>query len=158
MLKAVYKCGSSTILENAHDVDYVYIYETREERMEAFKKYRRKEGIDPHWDSLDVLPRIFAGCPLYPYLKLVEGEEVEAIKNFNLLDHKEEYISLVRKHLEFLPREHKGWYKLYIGISMLDRGTMELSKEQIENAQKIHDDGLNCELYNYIIDYLEKVK
>ena len=156
MLKAKYITGSSLILNKSNDQDFVYFYETKEEKREALIKHRRKENIDVHFDYVRPL-KVFLGCYIYHFMELVEGEEIEDIKNFNFLEHKDEYIALVRKYIEWLPRESKRWYHIYLGISMLDRGTMELTDEQRENAQSIHDNGINDELYDYIIDYLSKV-
>lgn len=156
MLKAKYRTGSSLILDKPNDQDFVYFYETKEEKREALIKYRHEENIDVHFDYIRPL-KVFLGCYIYPFMELVEGEEIEEIKNFNFLEHKDEYIALVRKYIEWLPRESKRWYHIYLGISFLDKGSMELTEEQRENAQSIHDNGINCELYNYIIDYLSKV-
>lgn len=156
MLKAVYKVGSALFFDTNKDVDYAYFYDTREEKLEALKKHRRKEGIDVHFHYKQE-PVIFLGCYSNPYMELIEGEEIEALKNFNLLDYKDEYIALVKTYVDRLPRESKQWYHIYFGISILDRGKTKITKEQIKIAKKIHDNGIDDDLYNYIIDYLNKM-
>ena len=157
MLRAIYYCGSSVILPNPRDVDIVYMYDTIEELHEA-KRNKKKRDTDFNIHYELTTPRVFLGCYAYPYMRRIEGEDLH-LENFSLLDHKDEYIAKIKEYVKFLQqhREDKKWYHVYLGISILDRGTMELSQEQRENAQKIHDEGINCELYNYIIDYLEKV-
>jgi len=155
MLKAIYKTGSQLVFEHSNDKDYVHFYETNEERLNALKKHKYDKEADVHFAVAS--PRIFIGCYIYPFMELVQGEEIEELKNFNLIDHKDEYIVLVRKYMKWLTRENKKWYHIYLGISMLDRGVMELTDEQRKNAQSIHDNGINDELYDYIIDYLSKV-
>lgn len=155
MLRAIYKTGSQLVFKHSNDKDYVRFYDTREERLLALIKHKRNDEADVHFAL--AVPKIFIGCYIYPFMELVQGEEIEEFKNFSLIDHKDEYIELVRNYVQWLPRENKKWYHIYLGISMLDRGTMELTDEQRENAQSIHDNGINDELYDYIIDYLFKV-
>ena len=153
MLRAVYKCGSQLFLSKPHDIDVLMVYDTRKECREAIKM-NADRSVDKHYMCMENLDVVFLGCYARPFLELIEGQEIEKLKNFSIFDHEEEYKSLLRGFAHSLSKEHKYWYHIYIAVRMFDKGKMSLTKKEKETAQKIHDKGINEELYAYIIDFL----
>lgn len=156
MLRAVYKTGSSLILPNPKDIDYICYYDTNEERIKALAKNRNIEANN-HFRVFGSEPKIFLGCYIYPYMEKVQGEDID-FKSFNLFDSetKSKYIELLRKYASCLPNENKKWYHIYIAVSIYENGKNKLTKKQIATAQKIHDKGVDEEMKQYLFDYLQK--
>ena len=155
MRVAIYKCGSSLILNNPNDDDLVYYYNSDYERKEALAKNRERDK-DIKFRLVSEATKVFIGCWAYPLMELVEGDEIKKLKDFDLKDHKEEYIALVKKYVEWLPKTDKRWYHILIGVYMLKNGKMKLTKTQLEYVQKTHNEGISDKLYANIIDYLGK--
>ena len=153
---AEYKTGSSLVLEKPNDIDVVWFYATKEDKYEALKKFTPSDfDYDVHFDYVRPF-KAFIGCYIYLYMELISGEDLHLDK-LSIFDHKEEYVELLKRYANYLPRESKLWYHVYLGVSILDRGKSYLTKEQKQNAQLLHDNGINDKLYDYIIDYLNKV-
>jgi len=153
MRVAIYQSGSSCILPKSHDIDLIYYYDNNDERMSDFRTNHNKE-YDIHFDMVDRAKRVRLGCYIYPFMKHIEGEDLH-FEDFSIFDVKDEYIELLKKHISFLPKQDKKWYHIYIAVRMFDKGKMTLTKKEKEIAQKIHDEGINEEIYQYIIDYLK---
>ena len=160
MLKAIYKCGSSLLLPKPKDIDYLLIYDTKEEASaEAMKKNRVRDGINRHYNYVENVLKVRLYCYTNPILELIEGEEIEGLKTFSIFDKqvKEQYIALLKNYVSWLPHESKLWYHIYIAVKMYDKGKMSLTKTEKNTAQKIHDEGIDEDNYQYIIDYFEKI-
>jgi len=153
MRKAIYKTGSSLLLENYHDIDEVWFFETREEKLEAVKTLPHEKDRDVHCDYIRPL-KVFLACYLYHYMQLIEGEDLH-LDEFSIFDHKDEYIALLKRYVSWLPRDRKKWYHILTAVYLLKKGEYKLTKTQLNNIQNTHDNGISDKLYNYIIDYLK---
>ena len=152
MLVAIYKTGSQCILPNAKDNDLVMFYETKEEARKAFEK-NKKRDCDYHFDSIENLPHIFIGCYLYPFMELVDGVEIPAIKNFSIFEHETEYKELLKTCVNTYRKEYKSWYHIVIAYYMFTYGKMKLTKTQLKVAQQTHDKGVSAEMYDTLVEY-----
>lgn len=150
---AIYKTGSSCILEKSNDNDLVYFYATKEEAREALIKYRHTEKADVHFAPISSVQKVFLGCYILPFMVKVSGEDIDL--SFNFLQHKEEYIELLKQYLN-MRKQSKLWYHIYIAVRMLEKGKRTLNKSEKEKAQSIHDNGIDDETFNYVFDYLTK--
>lgn len=147
MLKSVYQGGSSVILPKANDVDYFYYYETRKERLEALQS-NTDHSVDKHFKLWENRVKIIFCCYLYPYMKHIDGEEISEFADFNICDHKAEYVEEVRHFVETADSSNKKWYHILIACYMFENGKNGITKEQLNKAQQVHDNGIS--------DYLKK--
>lgn len=156
MFRAKYKCGSSLILPNPNDDDYVYYYDTNEERLEALRN-NLNHSVDNHYCIFNEAKRIRLFCYIYPQLEHIEGEEID-FKSFSIFDEdvKREYIALLKKNIAHLPKENKRWYHIVIAYFMYKNGEMKLTTQQKEVAQNTHDKGISENMYNKMVDYFNK--
>lgn len=158
MLRAVYKTGSTLVLEHGNDVDYIYYCETNEEIEEELKLYRRTDECCKHFRLLSKATAVFLGCYIYPYMELVEGEEIPELKSFNVCDHKKEWKELCLKHLKYMRDNDKRWYHIYATCMMFERNKPTLTKEQWKKVQKVHDEGITKELKEYCLKQLDLIQ
>lgn len=152
---SVYKTGSSLILERSNDVDIIYYYATQEEANEALRKYLHDRKCDVHFRAISSVDKTFIGAYIRPYMELLEGEEIPAIKKYNLLEHKDEYVEKVKRLINSLPHTSKLWYHIYLGLSILRRNKLYITKEQLAKAQDIHDKGIDEDTFKYCVETLE---
>lgn len=154
-LISIYKCGSSVVLDNPRDKDFLKIYKTLEESRKAHIE-NTDHSVNWHFDNADSLPKITLGCYAYPFLELVKGKEIPAIKNFNLIEHKKEYYKLVKKYFDWLPLKHKWWYHIVIAYFMFKKGEMTLTEQEKEMAQQVHDNGIDSDLAETIKSFFNQ--
>ena len=154
MIRAIYKCGSSLILPKPKDQDYVYYVDTAFERKMMLIK-NHDHSVDNHYKLFENAKKVFLGCYIYPFMEKVEGEDID-FASFNMFEEetKAKYIALLKKYASWLPKENKWWYHIYIAVKMYDKGKINLTKTELNTAQKIHDNGIDDANYQYIIDYL----
>ena len=157
MLKAIYKTGSSCLLSGSNDVDYIYYYETQEERVNALKKKKHNDN-DIHVRLWDKRLDVFLGCYIYPFMEHVEGEVIEEFKTFNICDHKVEYKEIALKYISFLKDDSKKWYHILVACRMFERNKNSLTKAQLKEIQKVHDEGITKELKEYCINILNEIE
>jgi len=157
MLRAKYKSGSSLILPKSNDIDYIYYYDTESERREAVLN-NTEHDIDIHFTTLEKAKKVFLGCYIYPFMEHIEGDEID-FASFDMFDEtiKTQYIALLKRYIN-LNHADKEWYHIYIAVKMYDKGKINLTKTELNTAQKIHDNGIDGTNYQYIIDYLEKAQ
>lgn len=157
MIKAKYKGGSSVILSNPHDIDYFIYVETKEERREMLI-HNHDHSVDNHYRVVGHDPHIFLGCYALPLMELVEGEEIEAIKNFSIFNEavKTEYIKLLKEKSKQFDKSDKRWYHILVAYYMYKNGEMKLTSQQKEVVQKTHDNGITDTMFNKIIDYFNQ--
>ncbi len=155
MLLAIYQCGSKVLGLKGKDSDYLYIYETKQE-CDLEKRLNKNHSVDIHFTYLDKCDRTFLGCYAYSKLKLVEGKEIDKIKSYNFLEHWLEWLEIAKKRVSSFGREDKRWYHILVGIYYHENNAIKLTKEQKANVKEAHDNGINDELYKYIIDYFSK--
>ena len=153
MLRAVYITGSWCFLKNARDIDVVYVYDTKEEAKEALKNSKKDHRYCEHWEGLDEMPRIYLGCYIYPFRKLIRGEDLH-FEQYSIFDFKEEYLALLKKYAEWLPKENKWWYHILTACYMFENGSYELTEKQLEAIQRAHDKGITDAKYNYCLKQL----
>lgn len=154
MYRATYKTGASLILKVSNDVDVVRFYDTEEERREALIHYKHDDPNNVHFDSLEKSPRVFLGCYIYHFMELIEGEDLH-LDEFNIFDHKEEYVALLKKYTEWLPLENKWWYHILTAVYMYANGSYELTDKQLADIQRTHDKGISNAKHKYCIEQLE---
>ena len=152
MLRAIYKCGSQVILPNHKDEDFVKIFDNVEE-MRADMEKRDDWEKDWHYSTIEREEKMWIHSYTKHFMELVEGEELDCIKKYKFLDHKDEYKKKIQIFLATFPHTQKQWYHIYIATKFFEKGKMSLTKAEKETAQKIHDEGISEELYQYIIDY-----
>ena len=152
MIKAIYTTGSSLILSKPKDKDVVRFYETKEEKREALIKYRHDDPNDVHFDFVRK-PRVFLGCYIYHFMKLVEGEDLH-LNEFSIFDHKEEYIALLKRYAGWLPKKDKHWYHILTACYMFENESYDLTAKQLEAIQRAHDKGITDAKYDYCLKQL----
>lgn len=153
MLKAKYTTGSSCFLTNHNDCDEVWFFETKDEAREA----RRTRGagvkdIDIHYDYVRPL-KVFLGCYIYHYAKLVEGEDLH-LDEFSIFDNKEQYTELLKRYAGWLPKSDKRWYHILTACYMFANENYDLTSSQLEAIQRTHDKGITDAKYNYCLKQL----
>lgn len=99
MVKSVYKGGSSVVLPNPSDIDYFYYYKTNKERVKALEN-NSDHTVDNHYKMWGKRLNIFLGCYAYPFMEHISGEEIPEFKEFNVCEHKEEYIEKAKFFVE----------------------------------------------------------
>ena len=157
MLRAIYITGSYLFLQKNRDIDIVYYYDTQEEAREALIHGKKDHRFCEHFDSIERLPRLMLCCYMYPLMKLRSGEDLH-LEQYSIFGRKEEYITYLKKTIEWLPRNNKNWYHVLTAVYILENESYELTEKQLANIQLVHNrEYINCKLYNHIIDYLKKV-
>ena len=157
MERAVYKSGSACILPNSNDVDYIYYYETSEERVDALI-HNHDRSVDKNFVLWQNRLRVFLGCYIYPFMEHISGEEIPEFKDFNICDHKTEYKEIALRYISVLEDSSKTWYHILIACYMFDRGKNSLTKTQIKKVQEVHDSGITNELKEYCVSILNKIE
>lgn len=157
MLKSIYKGGSAIILLNPKDEDYFYYYENNEECTEALIN-NKNHKVDNHYIPYKNRLNIFYGCYAYPLMQYISGEEISEFKIFNICEHKKEYKEKIQYHLEHWTKNYKGWYHIYIACMMFKNGKNEITEEQKEIAQQIHDNGITDEQLQIIQEILNSIE
>ena len=156
-MKAKYKTGSSLFFEG-NDIDYVIFCDSKEERKELISHYHRTKEACLHFRLADKPTPIILGCYSFPYCELIEGEEIPALKEFNILEHKEEYKRTAMRYINYLKDTDKQWYHIYIACKMFERNKITLTKEMITVAKKIHDNGVDEKIKNYCLKQLDLIE
>lgn len=156
MLRAIYKCGSACILPTPKDEDYIYYYDTNEERLEALKK-NHNHSVDNHYRIWGSEPKVFLGCYIYPFMEKIDGEDID-FQSFDIFDEKikEQYFEVINRNIEHFKKEDKRWYHIVIAYYMYKNEQMKLTSQQKEVAQNTHDRGISDTMYNKVIDYFKK--
>ena len=157
MLRAVYKGGSSILLNQHNDEDYFYYYETKEERRKALI-YNKDHSKDNHYRLWGSEPKVFLGCWAYPFMELVEGEEIEGIKDFSIFDHRLEIKTLLLRHISYFQDSWKQWYHILILCYMFKNGKMELTQAQLTKVQQVHDNGITEYLKTFCLNQLDLIQ
>lgn len=154
MLKAIYKTGSSLLLDKTNDKDLVYFYETKEEKREALIKYKHDANADVHFDYVRPL-KVFLGCYIYHFMVKVKGTNLHLDK-FDIFNEqtKAEYIELLKNYASWLPKESKKWYHILVACYMYKNGSYDLTEAQLEAVQRTHDKGITDAKYNYCLKQL----
>lgn len=151
MKKAIYKTGSSLLLKNSNDNDFVFFYETKEEARQALIEFKRDYDGCVHFDYVRPL-KVFLGCYIYHFMELVEGEDLH-LDEFSIFDHEEEYKELLKKFVN-LPKESKNWYHILTAYYMFKNNSYELTESQLKDIQRAHDKGITNAKYNLCIEWL----
>ena len=157
MLKAIYTTGSSLILKSPSDKDVVRFYETKEECIEAVKKHKRDKNLDEHFSYVGREPMVFLGCYIYPFMELVEGEDLH-LNDFSIFDHKKEYADVLKRFASWLPHDHKWWYHILTACYMFKNNSYDLTEAQLKAIQSTHDNGITNAKYNLCIDVLNEIE
>ena len=156
MLRAIYKVGSSLLLPKPKDSDYAYVFDTKEECREALRKNHNHE-VDNHYEAINELKTTIYAWQ-YPLRELVSGEEIEYLKNYSILEHKQEYKEIAMKKIPLLEDKSKIWYHIFIVCKMFEKDSTTLTKEEIKKAQKIHDKGVDKDIKNYCLMQLDLIQ
>ena len=151
-MKAKYKTGSTLFFEG-NDIDYVIFCDSKEEREELISRYRRKKDECLHFRLADKPTPIILGCYSNPYCELVEGEEMPELKEFNILEHKEEYKRLANRFINHLKDTDKEWYHIVASYFLFLQNKTKLSKEEIKIMKQVHNNGITPELKKELEEY-----
>lgn len=172
--------GSSVLpwIKAPADKDIIFIYETSEKARKAHSNLLkakeifylpRSEPMDLHFKTshllLDVSSCIYGyethfSIPYLNFKSLLDKIDI-------LTNGKENYIQNLKKYYLFIKsREQrnldnyklKQWYHIYTGLCILDNNSYNLTEEQIQNINILHDkvEG-SKELIDYCINRLEKI-
>lgn len=150
---AIYRVGSSLLLENHKDVDYLYIYERQSDLDKAKKILTHKIEADNHCRlKKDVESNLYIYSYLHHFWEKVKGRKVEP---YSIYDHDKEYANLLLESAKSMVNQ-KHWYHIYLGYCALKNGKdKEFTNTQIKKAQKIHDERkIDEEDKKIIFDYL----
>lgn len=137
---SIYKTGSSCFLKNPHDKDLVLYYETKEEAIEHLTNMPHNTGYCLHFDYVGHIIHD-TGSYIYAYMKKSMGKTI-SFEGFNFLNEKEEYAYHYRKFYRKLPDTAKTWYRILTASYIFSNNSYELTEEQKEHIQKVHDDGI----------------
>lgn len=160
MLLAVYKVGSQLFLNKPHDKDVLYVYETDQEMIEQLKSYKPAEGLDIHFTTPQRETRTFIGMYSLHYAQHEAGEHIKAVEEHNIFtdDVKGRYKELVLKTIPRLHLNNKLWYHIYIAMCLYKKGKYyKFTKAEKGTFQKIHDEGVDEELKNKLINYFNNL-
>ena len=157
MIRAIYKTGSSLLLEHSNDNDLVYFFDSNEEAQKAQNFFGKKdsEGADIHYDYVRE-QKVFLGCYIYHFMELVKGKDLH-LADFSIFDHKEEYMALLKRYAEWLPQTSKWWYHILIACYMYKNGSYDLTEAQLSAVQRTHDKGITESKYKFCIDTLKEL-
>lgn len=157
MLKAIYKTGSSLLLKNNRDVDFVHFYETKKECIKEAMHTRFSKEHNIHYDVVRPLEP-FLYCYLWHFMEHVEGEDLH-LEKFNMFEqnNKVKYIELLKNYAKGFKPSDKKWYHVLAVCYMYTNGKYELTKEQLAKVQEIHDNGSNEEMCESILKMLEEL-
>lgn len=169
--KSLYQTGSSLWLETPRDIDILAIYDTYQEVQEKVKKFNKEELFEQTGYSILFMPlEWFPDFYIYryPYLlkemRLLEGEDLhpdkyDLIKNqeFKKIVINSMYNSILISYSRNL--NQKIWYHILTTCYILENNNYELSKEQKENIQRVHDnEKITEELFDYCVNLLKRLK
>ena len=160
MLLAVYKVGSQLFLSKPHDKDLLYIYETDQEVIEQLKNYKPAESLDIHFSTPQRETRAFIGMYGLHYAQHEAGEHIKEVEEHNMFDEnvKRAYKELVLKTIPRLRLNNKLWYHIYIAKCLYEKGKYyKFTKAEKCTFQKIHDEGVDEELKNNLINYFNNL-
>ena len=154
MIISSYKGGSSVILPKHKDIDIFNYYETKEEALEELRQCN-DHSVDYHFLHYEKRLHIFIGCYAYPFMEHISGQEITEFKLFNICEHKEEYKKVADFFIKHAENIDKRWYHLVIACFMFQNGKNEITEEQKEIAQSVHDNGISDKLKKFIKKTLE---
>lgn len=154
-----YKGGSSVVLPNPRDEDIFCYFNTNDERKSALI-YNHDHSKDFHFRLKSTAKGIFVGCYVYPYMELLEGEDLK-FDEFDVCDFKKEYARCLYNYIvawQEKDLKNKYWYHIYLGYCALKNGKgKRFTDAQKEKAQSIHDKGITKTQLKNIFDYLTKI-
>ena len=150
---SAYLCGGSLILKNPNDTDVVLFFKNGEDRINAIKKAPHDTGYNLHFAVDNNKP--FLGCYGVQLMKKLYGEE-EPLK-LDIFDEKTkvEYKELLIKYAKLLQDNSKKWYHILTAVYMYENNSYELTENQKNIIQEVHDKGINEELKKYCIEKLQ---
>ena len=154
LCKAIYLGGSrvNKYIKNPHDYDYILFVDNDEDKRKLMIKighiFHLRGGININGldDYMNI--RIINeeehsyGSYINKLQKKLVGEDVEFI--FDIIDkNREEYINILLKTINKFENRKikptKRWYQILNGIFILKNNSYELTKEQIEIINDVHD-------------------
>lgn len=156
MLRSVYICGSSVILSHYNDVDMIYYYDTKEEVMDALI-HNHDHSVNKHFALFDDRFKVFLGCYAYPFMKKVDGEDID-FASFSIFEHKAELKAICELTMEFLRLKDKSWYHILALSYMFENGEMVLNEEQLAKVQEVHDNGIDKNTKKYCVDIISNLQ
>lgn len=146
--KAIYLGGSYTqsYLKNPHDIDYIFFADNNYERTLmkgriARYQSRHKELLDEKDDFVQTRltnkEEHNYGSYIHKDMILVCGTPV----NFTfdpVNKDRNEYIDILKNKIRSV-RNPKRYYQFYRGYLLVTKGTYDLTEEEIENLNMLHD-------------------
>lgn len=148
---AIYRCGSSVLLKRPNDIDLVFYYANEEDLKMGKATTPRDIGYCLHFDTASPKPYIHAYS--YHFMEKIDGQDIDL--NYDIFEHEEEYKAVLRTRASCMPKFWKKWYHILTAVYMYDNGSYDLTEEQLDNIQNVHDNGISEELYTYCIEKLK---
>lgn len=158
MSYTVYQVGSTTIpfLHFTHDIDYIVIDATEEEKKTLKEKYQSKaknSNIDAYITHNQIKEREVAYYGLSPYARLVEGEDKNLV---GIKIDRNKVIEYCKKFIERYSfdelRDRKPTYHVLLTCFRLNGKDSpdKLSDKEKHWVQLCHDRMMTSEIYEYI--------
>jgi len=179
--KAVIVGGSRSApyIYNPHDYDVIFLFDNEEDAFQSVKIFSQEHKKDKDWLLENHLAFINMSQSFFEwilshrdYTYLTHYQEAlfgnSDITRFNILEHKDEYRNVLKESIKFINKMYiekeyinKSLYHILIGLYILDNDSYDLTKEQLDNANIIHDGKEEdkdkiLELYNWIKYRLEE--
>lgn len=163
--KAIYLGGSytQTYIKNPHDIDFICFAYTELDRLRMILKltqyqniYKDEFQLNEDWiqtRSIEHEEHSY-GSYIYKDMILLCGEKINF--KFDILDKdRKEYINILKTtHLH----NEKRLYQLYRGYLIIKKNSYELSSDEIEEINKLHDCTASAELKEKVLKLIEELE
>lgn len=162
--KAIYLGGSYTqkYINHPHDIDYICIAATIRDQLylsialQAIKYHYPQFNIqNEDWIQLrnEESEEHAIGSYIYKDMQLLVGEKINF--KFDILGKdKEEYISLLKS---YKIKNEKRYYQLYRGYLLVSKGNYNLTSDEINELNLLHDCIATDELKQKVINCIKSL-
>ncbi len=175
---AIYRCGSSILVDNPRDIDIVLIYSNKQEMIEkqnihneSLKLILDKNKINILSSNLDMFFDIMAKFPYESgkYWQFLYGNKLDDEKyNVNILTnkaHRERSIRLaLRQAINYIYEDTCRDmlvikpYRLLFFCYILDNNSHDLTDDQLKKINAAHDENkISLEQAKYCLNVLERI-
>lgn len=166
--------AAAPYIRNPHDIDVIIVCNSFEDKLNLIKEClsckatsiikeaKEKYGISfviqfkEQYEKQNKCSGEITRLPTWLYLDNTElfGSYIIGDLGFNLqvsvLDHKERYYESLLDYYKYIQKRYSEtgklpkWYSLLIGLYILQNNSYELTEEQLDNVNIVHDNS-NCE-------------
>lgn len=150
LIKAIYLGGSgvSGFINNPHDVDFITFTDSKENLIKLNIFLKRYKKLHPDlfednecWVQIRLMnhTKLTYWSYLYSNMQLLIGEPNSfSFDPINNIDTKNQYIKYLKEHYMYHINK-KRIYHFYRGYLLVTKGTYDLTEEEIENLNMLHD-------------------